>query len=598
MSRARDPKSNRDQDPSGSPGEGHTSFWTSYSDLLLGLSVIFLVLFFVSVLRTGITQRRNEAESARAQALLEGKTPSSALEKSKAAESALEQTREEIARRRTALEQSAQEVAKTLEAIDEQSKAVESLMKDQNLKSAQLELLREKTTQLETQLGNLEKSRHDVEQKLADKDISQTALKQALSQLTSERERLSRQLAAVQDEIQSRDQTLQERETLLRDKTLRIATLEKDLQLEKSRLETLRQEHLALQTQNATLENRGQQLTESNQGLLREGESLRSTKLGLAEELAGVQKENAALRSRLVFIETTFGELKKEHERLGKSQDRSGSALALLEQERDGLRGRITELNRELETAKKDSGGNQKKLALCEETLARASDTRFESPSISTLSRQLAEARADLQALGRERKAIATALGDSLKKKGIDAKVHPDSGVITLDMDETFRFRNGSAELTPEAREKLRSVIPIYAEKLFTGHSATRLSRISITGYASPRYFKQYVDPKEQGTAAARLNQKLSEERARQIADYIVSSEVGDYPYRDRMKELIQTSGVGHTRPLRAPAGQRPIEACGPYDCSRSRRVELNFHLVGEKEESSDESSRKSGKDR
>lgn len=273
-------------------------------------------------------------------------------------------------------------------------------------------------------------------------------------------------------------------------------------------------------------------------------------------------------------------------------------ALALLERERDDLKGRLGELSRELENTKRDSDGNQKRLAHCEDQIARGTDPRFESKSLSTLSRQLAEARSDLEALSRERKAIATALGDSLKKKGITAKVHPDSGVITLDMDEIFRFRNGSAELTPEAREKLKSVIPIYAEKLFSGKSATRLSRISITGYASPRYFKQYVDPSDKASAAARLNQKLSEERARQIAEYIISAEIGDYRHRDQMKDLIRTSGVGHSRPLRAPAGQKAIEACGPYDCSRSRRVELNFHLVGEKEDLHDESSQKSRKDR
>ena len=598
MSRVRDPKSNRDQDSGGSPGSEPTSFWTSYSDLLLGLSVIFLVLFFVSVLRTGVSQKHTEAEQQQAKALLEGKTPPALVEKSKAAETTIQQTRDEIARRRSALEQSAQEVAKTLEAIDEQSQAVENLMKDQKLKSAQLELLREKTARLEAQLGSLEKSRGDVEQKLADKDISQTALKQELSRITSERERLNREIAEVRENIKTRDETLVGREKLLRENSDRLTKTEQQLQLEKKKHEELRQEHLAIQAQNASLATRGQQLSEANDGLLREGETLRKAKLGITDELATVQKENAALRSRLLFIESTFGDLKKEHELLGKSQEKSGTALALVERERDDLNGRIGELNRELESSRRDSDGNQKRLANCEEQLARAPESRFESKSLSTLSRQLAEARSDLEALSRERKAIATALGDSLKKKGIAAKVNPESGVITLDMDETFRFRNGSAELTPEAREKLKSVIPIYAEKLFNGKSATKLSRISITGYASPRYFKQYVDPAERDSAAARLNQKLSEERARQIVEYIVSPEIGDYPHKDRMKGLIRTSGVGHARPLRAPAGQKPIESCGPYDCSRSRRVELNFHLVGEKEDSSDQSSRKSGKDR
>jgi hypothetical protein len=54
-------------------GEGG-SFWTSYSDLLLGLSVIFLVLFFFATIRAGIEQMKRVATQEETKQTLQGKT--------------------------------------------------------------------------------------------------------------------------------------------------------------------------------------------------------------------------------------------------------------------------------------------------------------------------------------------------------------------------------------------------------------------------------------------------------------------------------------------------------------------------------------------
>ena len=45
--------------------EGSESQWTSYSDLFLGLSVVFLLLYITASLRTGTTGLQNQVEKER-----------------------------------------------------------------------------------------------------------------------------------------------------------------------------------------------------------------------------------------------------------------------------------------------------------------------------------------------------------------------------------------------------------------------------------------------------------------------------------------------------------------------------------------------------
>ena len=51
------------------------AFWTSYSDLFSGLSVIFLVMFFFATLRLGVEQMKNANDTKKAQEYLSGKVP-------------------------------------------------------------------------------------------------------------------------------------------------------------------------------------------------------------------------------------------------------------------------------------------------------------------------------------------------------------------------------------------------------------------------------------------------------------------------------------------------------------------------------------------
>ncbi len=559
--------------------------------MLLGLSVIFLVLFFFTVLRTGVDQGQVKKAKQEAQQALEGKVSPSEIARSQETEAFLKNSIQEISQKKEVLDQSATEITRTLKLLDEQSKAVSELLKQQQEKSAMVSVLREKAETLEGQLGSIEERREELEKRLADRDLSMESVSQELRALNQERAELFVQLRGLQEDLKQRDVALLERSQILDQKSKTLVVLEGQLQTERLALEKTRQELGAWKAEGGQLQKRTSDLERLSDSKGREVQTLREEKLALSSQLAELRGEVAGLRTQLSTLGRSNDLLQKDQQASGEGRTRLAASLMKTELERDGLQSELRDLKKELESARGDRGRTLSKVTRCEERLAELDLKQNRSPSsFQDLSRQMQQARADLEALGAKRKNFAKELSRELKVQGIQATVNPQSGGLIFEMDETFRFQNGSAELTDEAKLKLKQVIPIYVGRLFNQQkkdSSVRLKQLEITGFASPRYFKKYLPPSERAGDGATANLKLSEDRAQKIADYILGIEIGDYEHKSDLKRLMRISGVGHTQPIRAPASMMQSEPCGPYDCARSRRVELNFKLMGEPEGSS-----------
>jgi len=584
-------KSNRgqDRDQNGtSGGEQGGSFWTSYSDMLLGLSVIFLVLFFFTVLRTGVDQGQVKKAKQDAQKALEGKVSPSEVARAQETETFLKNSIQEITQKKEVLDQSATEITRTLKLLDEQSKAVSDLLKQQQEKSAIVNVLRDKTETLEGQLSSIEQRREELEKRLADRELSMENVSQELRVLNQERSELFARMRGMQDELKQRDIALLERSQILDEKSKTLQALEGQLQAERTKLEKTREELSAWKTEGGNLSKRTSELERLSDAQNKEGQKLREEKMALSERVADLQGEVAGLRTQLSGLGRSNELLQKDQQASGEGRAKLAASLMKTELERDGLQAELRGLKKELESARGDQGKTLAKVSRCEEKLAELDQKQNRTPSsLSDLSRQMQEARADLEALRSKRRDFAKELSRELKSQGIQAQVNPQSGSLVFEMDETFRFQNGSAQLTAEAKLKLNQIVPIYVARLFSQEkkdAAVRLKQVDITGFASPRYFKKYLPPSELMGDGAVANLKLSQDRAQQIAEYIVGKEIGDYPHKADLKRLMRISGVGHTQPIRAPASFVQSEPCGPYDCARSRRVELNFILMGERD--------------
>ncbi|MBF0441866.1 MAG: OmpA family protein, partial [Oligoflexales bacterium] len=206
---------------------------------------------------------------------------------------------------------------------------------------------------------------------------------------------------------------------------------------------------------------------------------------------------------------------------------------------------------------------------------------------LSALSDKLSGARDALRAIGNERKKIASTLADDLKKAGMDVDIDDKTGKLTMRMDESFYFQHNSYNLTESAKEKLKKVIPIYTQSLFKNKEISqRISAVTITGFASPRYEGTYVNPISDNLKAFDYNLNLSLNRAREITQYILGDEVGNYPHKEELKAIVSVSGQSYMHPIlkskdkeKNSSEEKEDNTCGPYDCAKSRRVEISFML-------------------
>ena len=163
-------------------------------------------------------------------------------------------------------------------------------------------------------------------------------------------------------------------------------------------------------------------------------------------------------------------------------------------------------------------------------------------------------------------------------------------------MDESFYFKNDSFQLSDVAKKKLGKMLPIYARSLFgTKEIAQRIDGISITGYASSKYKKKYVNPFSTRGEAYEYNLTLSLNRAQQIVAFMFGNEIKNFRYKNRMRALTGVSGKGFMDPIKLDkenqckkdkwSKYRKEECgCGPFHCKKSRRVEINFVLKDQKD--------------
>ena len=215
---------------------------------------------------------------------------------------------------------------------------------------------------------------------------------------------------------------------------------------------------------------------------------------------------------------------------------------------------------------------------------------------IRSASKTISGAREAMKSISSERRRIAQLISGNLESSGVEVDINPETGNITLKMDDSFYFKNDSYQLSDSAKMKLGQVIPVYAKSLFgTKEISERIDGISITGFASPKYKRVFVDPFNTHGEAYDYNLALSMNRAQQIVAFMFGNEIPEFEYRNKLKVMTSVTGKGFMEPiaqedshvcsLKGKFGKTPHRCqCGPYDCKKSRRVEINFVLKNQKD--------------
>lgn len=157
---------------------------------------------------------------------------------------------------------------------------------------------------------------------------------------------------------------------------------------------------------------------------------------------------------------------------------------------------------------------------------------------------------------------VSETIINNLKREGIDANVDPKTGRLMVSTDTNFDF--GSANLKPQGKEDLDTIIPIYAKAIFNlkPEQIESIDRILIEGHTD----------KVGGYAS---NMTLSSQRANAILTYIDSMETFDY--KNELLHKLTAVGRGENDATGADDSENPAD----------RKVVIRFEFKDSTEEQS-----------
>ena len=152
-------------------------------------------------------------------------------------------------------------------------------------------------------------------------------------------------------------------------------------------------------------------------------------------------------------------------------------------------------------------------------------------------------------------KNIYDSVTDVFKDSNTPIEVDQTTGKVVF--GENSLFDVDSDELKPEAKEILKVFIPKYVETIYENYKQ-HISRIVITGHTDD--VGDYL-----------YNLDLSQRRALSVAKYIVGEEIGDYKYKEDVKQSIEAIGRSEAELIKNTDGSVNRES--------SRRVEINYEI-------------------
>lgn len=540
--------------------DGH--FWTSYSDLFLGLSTIFLLLYVTSSLKTNTSGLKQEMEkqklSMEVQDLKNQLKMYDSIKKEylkkEASQSEADQYAElmdkltllkvEAKDEKERLRQAANENQKKEEALNQYQQMVRNIVNANVLSKTKIKKRddiideqddtivsqEEQITSLNEEVDLKKKLIADNENKIAKAqeqlDNKQTELKEALKNKEISKKAYEKKMAALANENQNRIDQLNEA----------IEANEKDLKQSQARL--------------------GQLSTD-----------LVKTK----SELDTKNLEVGDLKSKL-------GSVQGDYEK--KMQDMKGQFEA------DQARAKA-KLEGELNSAKMGAAEKAKRLAAFEAS-AKAKEKEL-GDKLAGMTRDLGIKEKELKAAMAERdlrKDVANEIKKGFEKAGVKADIDLQTGEVMLDFGDAY-FETDSAKLNSDMRSILEKAMPVYAKSLFGNDKVKdKISAVEIVGFASPTYGGKFVDPtsnKKQDKEALKYNMDLSYKRAKSIFSHILDDKTMEFDHQKDMYPVMKVSGRSFLDVMKVKNVQPGTDFCKVNDCKKSQRVVIRFSMDGKK---------------
>jgi peptidoglycan hydrolase CwlO-like protein len=572
---------------------GGDSFWTSYSDLFLGLSTIFLLLYVVASLRTGTDALRGQIENQKLSMQVEelqhqlnmyesvkndyiaNQAPKDEAQEYQELMDKLTLLQEDAKTEKDKLVVQALENDKKAKALNKYQQMVRNVMNANKMAKAKIinrdDLIKDQDVTIddqETQITDLNK---DIMQK---------------KQLIAQGEQ---QIAATEDKLQKRQAELKwaykanKMNKAKYEKQMAAAQAEANNKI--NHLSNANAQYTAqLQQANAQL---GQTQSDLNKtkGMLaqKEGEAR-----GLQGQLGEAKGQLGAVSSELMntkgALAATSGQLEATKGELGQTKGQLGH-----------LKGKLGELEGELGSTKGALGQTKGQLAAAQGELGQAKgqlghlqgqvgNLKGElgnlKGKLGETEGQLAQARAEIEA----RKAVANEISKGFAKAGIKAEIDGQTGDVVLDFGQQY-FDNDSDRLKREMKGVIEKAMPIYSRSLFGNPKISdKVSAVEIVGFASPTYQGRFIDPKSNKPAdkeALKYNMDLSYRRAKSIFNYMLDEDSVRFEHQKQLMGLMKVSGRSFLEVMKVQnrGVATASEFCKQNDCKKAQRVIIRFSM-------------------
>ena len=239
--------------------------------------------------------------------------------------------------------------------------------------------------------------------------------------------------------------------------------------------------------------------------------------------------------ARLLQTEQSLAD--REAEIAAQDEELRISNMQLIERE-----AALNEALAELEQAQLELQASQLSAQEREELLA-ALQTQLEGQQA-----QLEDQQAQLEDLIGVRSRIIVELASALNEANVQVDTDQNTGAIRLSSEVLFNV--GQAVLKPEGERFLQRFIPVYMDVLLSEEYADSVSEIIIEGHTDST--GTYIE-----------NMELSQNRARAVLQYILSSEFTQLSYSEKqaLREVVTVNGRSSSDPVLDANGLEDMDA-------------------------------------
>lgn len=546
-------------------GGANDSFWTSYSDLFLGLSTIFLLLYVISSLRTGTDAIRSQVENQKLSMQLDEMKSQLKMYESVKNDYLKQAPKDEV--------QEYQELMDKLTLLQEDAKSEKDELIQKALENDQKGKALNKYQQM---IRNILSANKMAKSKIINRD---DLIKDQDDEITSKES----EIGDLQKDIQNKKQLIAEGERKI-DETnqildRRMADLKNALRANKITRKKYEQRVAQIQEEGdqkisqleATNEQYNQQLKAKADQLKATSEQLNQTNAALAQTqtaLSEKEGENKGLYGQLQKA-AADGQAKMAALQAGfaaeKARDKAAFDAELQKHKMGAAERERREAAFRAQAAAKDREMGNKLAALG----GQLKDTEG----------QLAKARSELEA----RRGVADEIKKGFAKVGVKADVDMETGDVVLDFGQAY-FDNDSDHLKSEMKNVLEKAMPIYSKSLFDNPKiADKISAVEVIGFASPTYQGRFIDPKSNDPAdkeAIKYNMDLSYRRAKSIFGYVLD----DNMHFNHQKDLVSKMKVSgrsflEVMKINSRGVANAAEFCKQNDCKKAQRVIVRFSM-------------------